>query len=103
MPISDIVELNVGGNKEFEIRKTTLQQVPGSALDAMFSGRHSLPMKNNKVFVDRDPKAFKMMVDFIRNNGKMYEEQEKNYKMLQIELEFWGIDEKIFNQKIKSK
>lgn len=23
-PISDIVELNVGGNKEFEIRKSTL-------------------------------------------------------------------------------
>jgi len=39
-------------------------------------------MKNNKVFIDRDPKAFKMMVDFIRNNGKLYEEQEKNFKML---------------------
>ena len=24
MPVSEIVELNVGGNKEFEIRKTTL-------------------------------------------------------------------------------
>lgn len=74
MPVSEIVELNVGGCKEFEIRKSTLQHVPGSALDAMFSGRHMLPMKNNKVFVDRDPKAFKMMVDFIRNNGKLYEE-----------------------------
>jgi hypothetical protein len=40
----------------------------------MFSGRHQLPMKNNKVFIDRDPKAFKMMVDFVRNSGKMYEE-----------------------------
>jgi hypothetical protein len=76
------VELNVGGNKEFEIRKSTLTQVPGSALDAMFSGRHPLPMKNNKVFIDRDPKAFKMMIDFVRNSGKMYEEQETNYKML---------------------
>lgn len=65
----------------------------------MFSGRHKLAMKGDKVFVDRDPRAFKMMVDFIRNNGKLYEEQEKNYKMLQIELEFWGIDEKLFKQK----
>lgn len=56
-------------------------------------------MKNDKVFIDRDPKAFKMMIDFIRNSGKLYEEQEKNYKMLQIELEFWGIDEKLFKQK----
>ena len=68
------MELNVGGNKEFEIRKSTLTNVPGSALDAMFSGRHPLPMKNNKVFIDRDPKAFKMMIDFVRNSGKMYEE-----------------------------
>ena len=65
----------------------------------MFSGRHKLAMKGDKVFVDRDPRAFKMMVDFIRNNGKLYEEQEKNFKMLQIELEFWGIDEKLFKQK----
>ena len=40
-----------------------------------------------------------MMIDFIRNNGKLYEDQEKNYKMLQIELEFWGIDERLFKQK----
>ena len=81
-PVSDIVELNVGGNKEFEIRKTTLSQVQGSALEAMFSGRHQLSMKNGKVFIDRDPKAFKMLIDFIRNSGKLYEEQEKNFKML---------------------
>ena len=48
----------------------------------MFSGRHKLAMKGDKVFVDRDPRAFEMMIDFIRNNGKLYEEQEKNYKML---------------------
>ena len=56
----------------------------------------ALDKKNEKVFIDRDPKAFKMMIDFIRNNGKLYEDQEKNYKMLQIELEFWGIDERLF-------
>lgn len=70
--------------------------MPGSVLEAMFSGRHMLDKKNEKVFIDRDPKAFKMMIDFIRNNGKLYEDQEKNYKMLQIELEFWGIDERLF-------
>jgi len=76
------VELNVSGNKDFEIRKSTLCHVPGSVLEAMFSGRHTLDKKNEKVFIDRDPKAFKMMIDFIRNNGKLYEDQEKNYKML---------------------
>jgi len=40
-----------------------------------------------------------MMIDFIRNNGKLHEQQEKYYKMLQIELEYWGINEDIFKKK----
>ena len=41
-PISEIVKLNVGGNKDIDVRKSTLTQVQGSALEAMFSGRHEL-------------------------------------------------------------
>jgi len=55
------------------VRKTTLCHVEGSALEAMFSGRHSLQKKNGKIFVDRNPLAFNMMVDFIRNNGELHE------------------------------
>ena len=29
--------------------------------------------KNGKIFVDRNPLAFNMMVDFIRNNGELHE------------------------------
>ena len=31
------------------------------------------PNHEEKIFLDRDPKAFKMMIDFIRNNGKLHE------------------------------
>jgi len=55
------------------VRKTTLCHVKGSALEAMFSGRHSLQKKNDKIFVDRNPLAFSMMIDFIRNNGELHE------------------------------
>ena len=41
-PIDDIVELNVGGKEDICIRKSTLCQVQGSALEALFSGRHVL-------------------------------------------------------------
>ena len=41
-PLGDIVELNVSGKKEFDIRKSTLCQIKGSALQAMFSGRHEV-------------------------------------------------------------
>ena len=86
----------MGGNKDFEIRKNTLCHVRGSALEAMFSGRHCLQSSDSRVFIDRDPKAFRMMIDFIRNNGQLYEEQENNLKMLQLELKYWGIDENMF-------
>jgi len=31
-------------------------------------------MKNDKVLVDRDPLGFNMMMEFIRNKGKLNEE-----------------------------
>ena len=41
-PVEDIVKLNVGGKEDFHVRKSTLCHVQGSALEAMFSGRHNL-------------------------------------------------------------
>ena len=35
-------------------RRSLLCSVPGSALEAMFSGRHQLKLKDGKVFVDRE-------------------------------------------------
>ena len=73
-PLGEIIQLNVGGNKEFEVRINTLCHVKGSALEAMFSGRHYLERTDNRIFIDRDPRAFRMMIDFIRNNGQLYED-----------------------------
>jgi len=41
-PVDDIVKLNIGGKDDFCIRRSTLCHVKGSALEAMFSGRHIL-------------------------------------------------------------
>ncbi len=71
-------------------------QVKGSALEALFSGRHALQKKNDKVFVDRNPFAFNLMIDYIRNSGQLHEQQKQNPEMLKVELRFWGIDEKLF-------
>ena len=68
------------------VLKSTLQHVEGSALHAMFSGRHSLNNINGSIFIDRNPLAFTMMIDFIRNHGQLYEKQLKNYEMLKMEL-----------------
>ena len=74
MEISDIVQLNVGGHKDIDVRKSTLTLVKGSGLEAAFSGRHSLQSIDGRIFIDRDPQAFKMVIEFIRNNGKLNEQ-----------------------------
>ena len=71
MQISDVVQLNVGGHKDIDVSKSTLTMVKGSALEAAFSGRHSLKIFDGRVFVDRDPCVFKMVIEFIRNHGKL--------------------------------
>ena len=67
-----IIELNVGGvTKGFTVRRSVLCQVPGSALEAMFSGRHQLAKIDGKVFVDRNPDTFIHVVDYLRNGMQM--------------------------------
>ena len=72
-PIEPIVKLNVGGKEDFHVRTSTLCQVQGSALEAMFSGRHTLQKMEEKIFIDRNPFAFGLLIDFIRNNGELHE------------------------------
>jgi hypothetical protein len=33
----------------------------------MFSGRHPLKLKNGRVFIDRNPKVFELVLDYLRN------------------------------------
>lgn len=86
----------MGGKDDFSIRKSTLCHVQGSALEAMFSGRHALQKKEERVFIDRNPLAFSLMIDFIRNSGQLHEAQKNNQDMLLMELKYWGIDDRLF-------
>lgn len=61
------VRLDVGGC-HFTTSLTTLTSEPGSMLAAMFSGRHELEKDDEgRVFIDRDPKAFGVILDWLRN------------------------------------
>ena len=65
----ELIELDVSGvTQGFKVRRSLLTSVPGSALEAMFSGRHTLKKVNNKVFIDRNPNIFGHVLDFLRNN-----------------------------------
>lgn len=54
----EIIQLNVGG-VVMAVKKSVLTQIPDSGLEAMFSGRHHVEVKNDSPYLERDPKVFK--------------------------------------------
>ena len=60
----------------------------------MFSGVHELKMKDDEIFLDRDGSAFEMLVNYLRNDRKVFPEfNDKNSEnMFYKELHYWGID-----------
>ena len=51
---SDLVNLNIGGERLMTVPRSTLTRVPDSMLAAMFSGRHKLRTDDNgRAFIDR--------------------------------------------------
>ena len=64
VPVVDrVIVLDVGG-KRFKTTRDTLTKVPGSMLDAMFSGRHPLrPEKDGSFFIDNDGTEFEEILN----------------------------------------
>ena len=78
---------------------STLCHVPGSALEAFFSGRHEVQKDDQgRIFVDRNPEAFGAVIDLIRNGGRIIEDNPSRSSSLSVtsatlmnELNYWGI------------
>ena len=65
---NDIIKLNVSGVTEgFTVTKTLLRSFPGSYLDTLFSGNFPLQKINGKIFINRDPTIFKLIIQYLRN------------------------------------
>ena len=63
-----IFELNVSGVTEgFVISKKLACAFKETALEAMFSGRHTIAYHEGKVFIERDPKIFRHLMNYLRN------------------------------------
>lgn len=63
----EIIQLNVGG-VIMPVKKSILTQIPGSGLEAMFSGRHHLELKNNSPYLQRDPEVFRQLVSYLESD-----------------------------------
>ena len=59
----------------------------------MFSGRHELKKQGGKVFLDRNPKVFRYVLDYLRNNQEVdfifKDDTLKN--LFEGELRHWNI------------
>ena len=63
-----MLDLNVGGVTGIQVRKSVLCSVPDSMLEAMFSGRFSYKEIDGRIFIDRDPEIFKLVINYLRND-----------------------------------
>ncbi|RNA21503.1 BTB POZ domain-containing KCTD3 [Brachionus plicatilis] len=87
---SDIINLNVGGQK-FSTSRQTLCSVPDSFFSSLMSGRiPSCRDEQGYIFIDRDPKYFCLILNFLRTRELNLTGIE-NISSLKNEAEFYAI------------
>lgn len=93
---SQRVKIDVGGAK-FTTSRSTLQAVPGSMLDAFFSGRHANETDEEGYhFIDRDGTHFRHILNFLRDPCNFtLEIPEGQLAELAIEAEYYGLTSKM--------
>ncbi|XP_043725873.1 FH protein interacting protein FIP2-like [Telopea speciosissima] len=86
------VRLNIGGKKFCTTVDTLTQREPDSMLAAMFSGRHTVSQDPEKgfVFVDRDGKHFRHILNWLRD-GVVPTLEDSEYPELLREAEYYQL------------
>ena len=65
---------------------------PNSQICKFFSGKHDHAIVDGKIFIDRDPSVFKMMLNYLRSGMKPVVFQDKYQQQLfDQEIEYWGL------------
>eukprot|EP01103_Thecamoeba_quadrilineata_P000545 TRINITY_DN10474_c0_g1_i1.p1 TRINITY_DN10474_c0_g1~~TRINITY_DN10474_c0_g1_i1.p1 ORF type:complete len:341 (-),score=43.15 TRINITY_DN10474_c0_g1_i1:36-1025(-) len=89
------IKINVGGTVFCTTRRTMLKE-PGSMLAAMFSGNFSIePDSDGEYFIDRSPKYFPIILEFLRDSTldseiSRYDSDDLDH--LLKELDYYGLD-----------
>lgn len=91
----ELFQLNVSGVTEgFLIDKNLLCSVPNTALEAKFSGRHAIPKINGQVYLNRNPKIFSLLLDYLRMGQKTPKlKDEYEMQLFEEELSYWAFDQ----------
>jgi TPR repeat protein len=96
-----VVSLNVGGSIFYTLRSTLVQpQFKNSFLGAMFGGRYKTARDvNGHYFIDRNPKFFALILDFLRDPTSSHPQiptDPKEKEALFQEVEYFGLMEYMF-------
>jgi hypothetical protein len=91
---AEIISLNIGGSTHIQTEKEVLTSVEGSTLAQLFSDMHALKQVNEEVFLDRDGKTFETLINYLRNDRKVFPEfvAKNDENMFYKEMHYWGID-----------
>ena len=96
---NDIIECNIGGQKEITTKRKTFLKYPNSVLAQCFNGRIKLPKKNGKFFIDRDENSFLLLLEYLRNSKyPIFSNLIEENNFFQ-ELNFWKIP--LIHKKVK--
>jgi len=99
-----VIQLNVGGEK-FTTLRSTLCQYEGTFLEALVSGRHeTIEHPEGYIFVDRNPKYFPVILDFLRDCSLVPElpADKTEKKKALCEIEYFGLLDLMFsNRKVE--
>ena len=88
----EIIDLNVGGNtKDFTVTKSLFRTFPGTYLDSLVSGNFPLQLKNDRIFINRDPKIFRMIIQYLRTGIHPIDLDKKTQTYYEHELVFLGL------------
>ncbi|CAB0010282.1 unnamed protein product [Nesidiocoris tenuis] len=87
--LGEIVHLNVGGTR-FSTSRQTLLWIPDTFFSALLSGRiSSLKDETGAIFIDRDPKLFAIILNYLRTKEVDLSNSESCF--LKHEAEYYGI------------
>jgi hypothetical protein len=86
---NDIVILDVGGYK-YKTTISTLTKFPHTYFNGLFSGKYPIhKQQDGSIFIDRDGKHFRYLLNFLRNGRIVFPENESDRRELMLEAEFY--------------
>ena len=87
----DIVEIEFSNKKSASVKRGVLTKFPNSKLAACFNGHISLPKRNNKFFIDREERSFRLLLEYLKSGKMPSFQSEGDEDEFFDEVNFWTI------------